>query len=95
MLLFFDIEGLNIVVDFGEIKFCLWGRLRCLFFQIQNVCDLGPHLQAFVAEEVEQTFAVCNKKYACFLTSARQIRNLVSCHKYKEYNFTKKNNTYT
>ncbi|MFS7906783.1 hypothetical protein Hanom_Chr01g00063301 [Helianthus anomalus] len=42
-----------------------------------NVCSMrttsafcGPYLQTSVAEEVDQTSAVCKKKTVCFLTYA-------------------------
>ncbi|MFS7896782.1 hypothetical protein Hanom_Chr00s005806g01730681 [Helianthus anomalus] len=40
------------------------------FFRGKMFAVCGPHLQTSVAEEVDQTSAVCNKKTVCFLTSA-------------------------
>ncbi|MFS7985925.1 hypothetical protein Hanom_Chr11g01004381 [Helianthus anomalus] len=40
------------------------------FFRCKTSAVYGPHLQTSVAEEVDQTSAVCKKKTVCFLTSA-------------------------
>ncbi|MFS7905495.1 hypothetical protein Hanom_Chr01g00048391 [Helianthus anomalus] len=51
------------------------------FFRGKMSAVCGPHLQTSVAEEVDQTSAVCRKKTVCFLTSPSfQIINAQNFH---------------
>ncbi|MFS7984731.1 hypothetical protein Hanom_Chr11g00989971 [Helianthus anomalus] len=42
------------------------------FLRGTTSADCGPHLQTSVAEEVDQTFVVCNKKTVCFFNLYKQ-----------------------
>ncbi|MFS7932775.1 hypothetical protein Hanom_Chr04g00371901 [Helianthus anomalus] len=53
-----------------QVRFCTVHLLGVVcFFRGKTSAVCEPHLQTSVAEKVNQTSSVCNKKTVCFLTS--------------------------
>ncbi|MFS7959403.1 hypothetical protein Hanom_Chr08g00690671 [Helianthus anomalus] len=44
------------------------------FFRAKTAAVYGSHLQTSVAEEVNQTFAVCKKKTVCFFNFCKLLK---------------------